>query len=1006
MRSSKWNRILGAFAALAIAAATQAATFGTLVPVRGTVSDIALDERRLQLYIANFSANRVDVMSTTSRTLGDPMPVFKPPSAVALSPDNRYLVVGHYDTFATASAKGGYTIFDLDAGLKQEVAIGNPVLAVSFGSGTQALVVTTGEILLLDPQSARTQSLTTTTLSSTALPVPFATFPPNIIKASTGVSGDRKTIVVLAEAAGSNAIFRYQVGDDKVTLIQYVSSPPLGPRAVSVNQDGSSFMVGWILLDSRGLNIAQFPYPLGEFRAGGHAFDNSRNLLYADIPTVANESPVMHIVDTDNLTVRERIQLPQMMSGRSVFSSDNDTLYAASDSGVMVLPIGSLDRLPRITILQEDVLFLADTCNRRVITQTIDVVEQNGGRVDFSISLPPNTSGVRLFPSSNTTPASVRIEVDPTVYQNAKGTTSIPLNLQSNGSVNIPVPARILINTRDFNQRGRIVNVPGKITDIISDRFRNRVYLIRQDKNLVLVYDSTSFRQIASLRTGNTPTGMAITEDQRYLIVGNDNSQLANVFDLETLQPSAPILFNNAYPRSIAVARGAIWASVRGGEAAKQALHRVDFAARIANVPPTLGIYNNLVPATAVLTSSPSSNSIFMAIPDGNVLLWDASVDLWVVSRKDLPGLSGAYGSFGDNLFTIDNNLLDQSLFPMTKLPTATGASSGVGLAGGAGLRTTTATPSGAGTIERIDLENFQAFHGTPFIEAPVLVSTLTTARVGQIGQTITPFTRTLAVPPDESSIILITQSGLTVLASNFDAPTQVPSVSGVVNSADGEPPIAPGGLITISGTGLSPTSASAIGLPLPSTLGDACVTVNNVALPLFRVSPTEITAQLPFSVTGEAPMVVRSPGGLSAPFTVRVLSFAPAIFRSGSAGDQTGIATVYRQKNNDLVTFTNPIHPDEGISIFLTGLGPTSPPAPLGDAAPADPLAIAATPPTVTLGGTELEVTFAGLVPGQVGIYQIDAYVPSGIRDAAQTTLGITQGTVTTELQVRVVNP
>jgi uncharacterized protein (TIGR03437 family) len=152
--------------------------------------------------------------------------------------------------------------------------------------------------------------------------------------------------------------------------------------------------------------------------------------------------------------------------------------------------------------------------------------------------------------------------------------------------------------------------------------------------------------------------------------------------------------------------------------------------------------------------------------------------------------------------------------------------------------------------------------------------------------------------------------------------------------------------------------------------------------------------------------MVVRAPGGLSAPFTVRILPSAPAIFRSGSAGDQTGIATVYRQKNNDLVTFTNPIHPGESISIFLTGLGQTTPAAPLGDAAPADPLAIVPAPPAVTLADTALQITFAGLVPGQIGVYQIDAYVPRGIRDAAQTTLAISQGAVTTALQVRVVNP
>ena len=46
-------------------------------------------------------------------------------------------------------------------------------------------------------------------------------------------------------------------------------------------------------------------------------------------------------------------------------------------------------------------------------------------------------------------------------------------------------------------------------------------------------------RQIAALRTGTTPTQMAITFDQQYLIVGHDNSQFAYVYDLDTLAAAA-----------------------------------------------------------------------------------------------------------------------------------------------------------------------------------------------------------------------------------------------------------------------------------------------------------------------------------------------------------------------------------------------------------------------------------------------------------------------------------
>ena len=65
-----------AFALLAlfsVTGAVTAATFGTAVPVRGTVSDLALDEGRGKLYIANLSAGRIEVMDTATRTIQNPL---------------------------------------------------------------------------------------------------------------------------------------------------------------------------------------------------------------------------------------------------------------------------------------------------------------------------------------------------------------------------------------------------------------------------------------------------------------------------------------------------------------------------------------------------------------------------------------------------------------------------------------------------------------------------------------------------------------------------------------------------------------------------------------------------------------------------------------------------------------------------------------------------------------------------------------------------------------------
>jgi uncharacterized protein (TIGR03437 family) len=114
----------------------------------------------------------------------------------------------------------------------------------------------------------------------------------------------------------------------------------------------------------------------------------------------------------------------------------------------------------------------------------------------------------------------------------------------------------------------------------------------------------------------------------------------------------------------------------------------------------------------------------------------------------------------------------------------------------------------------------------------------------------------------------------------------------------------------------------------------------------------------------------------------------------------------VVRDDDNQLVDFTNPIHPNMMISIYLTGLGQTTPAVALGAGGPTSPLAMASTPPTVTIGATGLDVIYAGLVPGEVGVYQIDAQVPKGIPSAVQAPLVVSQGANSTTLTVRVVNP
>ena len=159
-----------------------------------------------------------------------------------------------------------------------------------------------------------------------------------------------------------------------------------------------------------------------------------------------------------------------------------------------------------------------------------------------------------------------------------------------------------------------------------------------------------------------------------------------------------------------------------------------------------------------------------------------------------------------------------------------------------------------------------------------------------------------------------------------------------------------------------------------------------------------------PFNVDGNATMSLHTPGGISDNFNFQIQAAAPSIFRSGSAGPETGLATITRADNNQLVTPSNPIHSNDTIVIWATGLGRTSPPIDAGLPAPSDPLASAVIVPTVNLGGTALNVTYAGLVPGSVGLYQINATVPGKAPEGMAVPLVVNQGGSSTTLSVRVV--
>jgi hypothetical protein len=625
------------------------ATFGTVVRLGGTAADIALDEVRGVLYVANFGAGQIDVVSLATRQARAPISVAPFPSSLALSPDGRFLLVAQFGNFqAPSSPANALTEIDLTTGGQQTFTLGDVPLAVAFGADGLALVVTNTEFLLLDPVSGGMQVLDTIAgVTANTLPVPPATFPPQIVAAAVGVSGDGRWIFGLT----NTIYFCYDALNHVVTSVSYSAVPPQGPSVVSVSQDGSYFTAGWGLFNASGLLISQFANPSGQLNIGSHVIDSVAGVIYAQIPQAQSGTsgssatvgpPALMVVDADNLTIRDQLRLPENLTGKSLLNKARNTVYSVSESGVTILPVGSLQQAHQLAASSEDVLFLGNYCQQQASTQNIVISDPGGNATDFTISAP---AGITVAPASGTTPANVQITVNPQYFASQSGTVAAMLQVSSTSAVNLPPSVRVLINNRTPSQSGTIVDVPGTLVDILADPMRNRFYVLRQDKNRVLVFDGTSFQQIATLRTANTPTQMAITFDQSFLLVGHDNSQFAHAYDLNTLLPLTPIAFPQGhYPRSIASSGDATLAASRVAGSV-HTIDRIDLVARTAFTPTTLGPYENSVNINTVLTASANGASILAVMPDGTVMLYDSTADSFVASRQDYSALAGAYAA-------------------------------------------------------------------------------------------------------------------------------------------------------------------------------------------------------------------------------------------------------------------------------------------------------------------------------------------------------------------------
>jgi uncharacterized protein (TIGR03437 family) len=198
-------------------------------------------------------------------------------------------------------------------------------------------------------------------------------------------------------------------------------------------------------------------------------------------------------------------------------------------------------------------------------------------------------------------------------------------------------------------------------------------------------------------------------------------------------------------------------------------------------------------------------------------------------------------------------------------------------------------------------------------------------------------------------------------------------------------------------------TAVADVAPPLPFTLGGVTMTIGGATAPLFFVSPTQVNFQVPLVIFGGAqaqvPLTITQ-GTQSATINVPIRTYSPALFATNSQGTGQGSVLIANTASMaaPVAAFpgSRPARAGEFISIYCTGLGDVrNRPGP-GSPAPSNPLSATLAAPSVTVGGAPATVSFSGLAPGYVGLYQVNAQVPGTAVNGAAVPVVLTIGGVT----------
>jgi uncharacterized protein (TIGR03437 family) len=165
--------------------------------------------------------------------------------------------------------------------------------------------------------------------------------------------------------------------------------------------------------------------------------------------------------------------------------------------------------------------------------------------------------------------------------------------------------------------------------------------------------------------------------------------------------------------------------------------------------------------------------------------------------------------------------------------------------------------------------------------------------------------------------------------------------------------PVAPGEIVTLSGSGLGPqqgiSTQATFASPFPTQAGNAEVTFDGTPAPLLWVQDGQINTVVPWSVAGKTTKICVTYNNVPTNcLTYPVAAAAPGVFMV----DGYHAATL--NQDGSINSAANPASPNSIVSVYATGLGPISPQQ-------ADGVLVAGTPLPVNTLSLQLGSLFEG---------------------------------------------